>query len=97
MTNRTTLTRAASNSESLRTTVPRSIVKHFGLSEGDSVEWRLHLRESELVIEVSPVKRIAASDSEEQQKVRTRTLAVKMIPQEEGRHEKRRWRIRQKG
>jgi antitoxin component of MazEF toxin-antitoxin module len=52
----TKLTPATSKKESLRTTVPRSIVKQFDLTSEDSLEWKLEVREGELIIVVSPVK-----------------------------------------
>lgn len=36
-----TLTPASSKGKSLRTTVPRFIVRHFGLEEGDKITWDL--------------------------------------------------------
>jgi len=36
---KTILTRANSSSYSLRTTVPKGVVSHFGLKEGDSLLW----------------------------------------------------------
>jgi antitoxin component of MazEF toxin-antitoxin module len=53
----TKLTPAVSKKESLRTTVPRSIVQQFDLTSGDSLEWKLEVRNGELIIIVSPVKR----------------------------------------
>lgn len=35
----TKLTKAASNRQSLRTTVPEEVVKQLELKEGDQVEW----------------------------------------------------------
>ncbi len=35
----TSLTRANKNSESLRTTVPSSVIKQFDLKEGDKLKW----------------------------------------------------------
>jgi bifunctional DNA-binding transcriptional regulator/antitoxin component of YhaV-PrlF toxin-antitoxin module len=75
MADTTVLSRATSNSESLRTTVPRSIVKHFGLREGDTLEWRLEIRSSELTIEVSPVKRTQELKTEGPKGIRKRLLA----------------------
>jgi antitoxin component of MazEF toxin-antitoxin module len=57
MTEVTKLTPATSKKESLRTTVPRSIVKQFDLTSRDSLSWKLEVREGELIIIVSPVKR----------------------------------------
>ncbi|MBC7334507.1 MAG: AbrB family transcriptional regulator [Actinobacteria bacterium] len=60
----TVLTRAASKSNSLRTTVPIFIVKQFDLSEGDMLEWELHVINGELVIIARPVKRGEKSGNE---------------------------------
>ena len=56
MVDKTSLTKAASNSPSLRTTVPATIVKQFGLVEGDQLEWELQAQESKMVITVKPIK-----------------------------------------
>ena len=40
----TKLTPATSKKESLRTTVPRSIVQQFDLTSGDSLDWKLEVR-----------------------------------------------------
>jgi len=50
------LTPATSKKESLRTTVPQSIVKHFSLTSEDSLDWNLEVVRDELVIVVRPVK-----------------------------------------
>lgn len=52
----TYLTKAASKSESLRTTVPMSLVKQFGLTEDDKLDWILKAEGGELVITVKPIK-----------------------------------------
>ncbi len=54
---RTTLTKATSKSNSLRTTVPIFIVKQFGLNEGDMLDWELGVFDGKLSIIVKPVKR----------------------------------------
>lgn len=56
MVDKTTLTKAASNSPSLRTTVPSSVVKQFGLKDGDLLEWVMEAEEKgKLIIKVKPV------------------------------------------
>ena len=55
---KTTLTRASPKTESLRTTVPFSIVKHFGLKEKDELYWRLDIESNDFVIKVKPNKKI---------------------------------------
>ncbi|MGA3291326.1 MAG: AbrB family transcriptional regulator [Candidatus Bathyarchaeia archaeon] len=52
----TYLNKATTKNESLRTTVPRSIVQQFGLTEYDKLEWILKAEGSELIIEVKPQK-----------------------------------------
>ena len=52
----TFLNKSATKSESLRTTVPMSLVKQFGLTEYDKLEWTLKVENGELVIQVKPIK-----------------------------------------
>jgi hypothetical protein len=52
----TNLNKATSKNESLRTTVPRSIIKQFDLTEYDQLEWNLKAEGSELTINVKPIK-----------------------------------------
>jgi bifunctional DNA-binding transcriptional regulator/antitoxin component of YhaV-PrlF toxin-antitoxin module len=52
----TFLNKSATKSESLRTTVPYSIVKQFGLTEYDKLEWSLKVENGELIIQVKPLK-----------------------------------------
>jgi bifunctional DNA-binding transcriptional regulator/antitoxin component of YhaV-PrlF toxin-antitoxin module len=47
---------ATSNRASLRTTVPMSIVKQFGLKSGDMLEWIFEVKNNEIIIVVKPVK-----------------------------------------
>jgi antitoxin component of MazEF toxin-antitoxin module len=54
---RTKLTPAVSKKESLRTTVPRSIVQQLNLTSGDSLDWQIEPREKELVVVVRPIKK----------------------------------------
>jgi antitoxin component of MazEF toxin-antitoxin module len=53
----TKLTPAVSKKESLRTTVPRSIVQQLNLTSGDSLDWQLEVSNGELVVVVRPVRR----------------------------------------
>jgi len=54
----TSLTKAASNSPSLRTTVPATIVKQFQLTENDELEWALVAEsEGKMGIKVTPIKK----------------------------------------
>jgi bifunctional DNA-binding transcriptional regulator/antitoxin component of YhaV-PrlF toxin-antitoxin module len=52
----TNLNKATSTNESLRTTVPSSIVKQFGLTEYDKLEWTMKVENGELIIQVKPIK-----------------------------------------
>jgi bifunctional DNA-binding transcriptional regulator/antitoxin component of YhaV-PrlF toxin-antitoxin module len=52
----TYLTKAASKTKSLRTTVPMSIVKQFGLTEKDKLDWILKAGEGEIIITIKPIK-----------------------------------------
>jgi hypothetical protein len=52
----TNLNKATSKNESLRTTVPRSIIKQFGLTEDDQLEWNLLAEGGQLIIHVKPIK-----------------------------------------
>ncbi len=53
----TNLNKATSKNESLRTTVPRSIIKQFNLTENDQLEWSLKAEDGELLIHVKPIKK----------------------------------------
>jgi len=53
---KTALTKASGRGDSLRTTVPMSIVKQFELEEGDALDWTLKVKNNKLVIEVEPKK-----------------------------------------
>jgi bifunctional DNA-binding transcriptional regulator/antitoxin component of YhaV-PrlF toxin-antitoxin module len=52
----TTIVPATTVSKSLRSTIPSSIVRHFGLSKGDKLRWKLKAQDSKLVIVVEPIK-----------------------------------------
>jgi hypothetical protein len=51
----TNLNKATSKNESLRTTVPRSIIKQFGLTEYDQLDWNLKAEGGDLKIQVVPI------------------------------------------
>lgn len=53
----TTLSKATSGKESLRTTVPMNILKQFNLEAGDRLDWTYEARNNELIIVVRPVKK----------------------------------------
>ncbi len=50
----TKLTRATSKTDSLRTTVPKGIVRQFGLKSGDSLDWKIEARNGDLIIVINP-------------------------------------------
>ncbi|MBD3252267.1 AbrB family transcriptional regulator [Candidatus Pacearchaeota archaeon] len=50
----TTLTKASTKSESLRTTVPAGIVKQFSLKEGDKLDWMLKAEDGKIIIVIKP-------------------------------------------
>ncbi len=51
----TTLSKASTRSESLRTTVPAGIVRQFKFKEGDRLEWEIKPKNRRLIIVVTPV------------------------------------------
>jgi hypothetical protein len=59
----TKLTLAKAKSESLRTTVPMSIVKQFTLHAGDRIGWKIDIKNGELVVIVRPVKNSKGNSS----------------------------------
>ena len=53
----TSLTKANKNSESLRTTVPSSIIKQFDLREGDQLRWRFDTdKKGEIFVKIEPIR-----------------------------------------
>jgi antitoxin component of MazEF toxin-antitoxin module len=52
----TKLNKQTPKSESLRTTIPFSIIKQFGLTEYDELSWSLVVENNELIIKVKPIK-----------------------------------------
>lgn len=50
----TTLNRANNISDSLRTTVPSSIIKHYGLKDGAKLAWTFEARDGDIVVVVRP-------------------------------------------
>lgn len=51
----TTLTKASNKGESLRTTVPMSVVRQFGLEEGSKLQWEFRSNGKRIEIIVSPL------------------------------------------
>ena len=56
MGNITSINKATSKNNSLRTTIPRSIVTQFGLTYQDKLEWILKAEDNKLIIQVKPIK-----------------------------------------
>lgn len=52
----TTLTLATTGKESLRTTVPISIIKNFKLKAGDKLDWTFDIKDGKMIIVVQPIK-----------------------------------------
>jgi antitoxin component of MazEF toxin-antitoxin module len=52
----TTLTKAATQTTSLRTTVPANIVRQFKLSNGDKLDWTLEVQNGKMIIVVKPIE-----------------------------------------
>jgi len=65
---RTTLTKASTKSESLRTTVPAGIVNHFDLKEQDQLDWNIEAKEGKLIILVKPLRQKRLIEYERKQK-----------------------------
>lgn len=47
----------ANKSNSLRVTIPASIVRQFDLKVGDSIEWNIEAQNNSLKILITPVKK----------------------------------------
>jgi len=52
----TTLTKANTKSNSLRTTVPSSVRDHYGLKVGDKIDWHFDTKNDEIIVIVKPIK-----------------------------------------
>jgi bifunctional DNA-binding transcriptional regulator/antitoxin component of YhaV-PrlF toxin-antitoxin module len=52
----TVIGKATSKSDSLRTTVPASVVRQFKIKEGDGLEWNMTVRGGKLIIELRHIK-----------------------------------------
>jgi bifunctional DNA-binding transcriptional regulator/antitoxin component of YhaV-PrlF toxin-antitoxin module len=53
---KTAVVKASSKFDSLRTTIPKSIVNHWGLKEGDILEWNWEVQGGEMVLKVTRSK-----------------------------------------
>lgn len=54
---KTSINKATTNSISLRTTIPQSIVTNFDLEVGDQLDWEIKADKSNLIINVKPIKK----------------------------------------
>lgn len=53
----TSLTKANKTSDSLRTTVPSSVIKQFDLREGDKLRWQFETNKmGEIFVKIDPVR-----------------------------------------
>ena len=53
----TSLTKANKTSESLRTTVPASVIKQFDLMEGDKLRWQFETnKKGEIFVKIEPIR-----------------------------------------
>ena len=53
----TTLSKASSKIESLRTTMPKSIVRFMKLNEGDKIDWDLKAQDNKIILIVTKVEK----------------------------------------
>ena len=53
----TTLSKASSKIESLRTTIPQSIVRFMKLNEGDKIDWDLKAQNNKIILIVTKVEK----------------------------------------
>jgi len=51
-----TLTKATTGKESLRTTVPMSVIKQFKLKAGDKLDWTFEVKDGVLILVVNPIR-----------------------------------------
>jgi len=61
----TSLTKANKTSESLRTTVPSSVIKQFDLREGDKLRWLFETNNKrEIFVKIEPIRRESTEKDE---------------------------------
>jgi len=58
----TVLSRASSKGNSLKTTVPMSIVKHLKLKEKDRLKWEIKPKDNEFLVIVIPLRKSRRKD-----------------------------------
>jgi antitoxin component of MazEF toxin-antitoxin module len=52
----TYIVKAHSKSNSLRTTIPMSIINQFGFKEGDKLSWKIEAEDNSLIIKIKPLE-----------------------------------------
>ncbi len=57
MADKSTLTKASTKSESLRTTVPKAIVSFLKVDIGEVLEWEMEIKNNERIAIVKPVQK----------------------------------------
>jgi len=65
---KTSLTKASSKSDSLRTTVPSGIVSHFDLKEQDQLDWNIEVQEGKLIIVIRPLQQKRLTEYDKRKK-----------------------------
>lgn len=55
---KTTITKASSITNSLRTTVPAGVIQQFNLKNGDQLDWELKADNGNIIVIVKPEKKI---------------------------------------
>jgi bifunctional DNA-binding transcriptional regulator/antitoxin component of YhaV-PrlF toxin-antitoxin module len=53
----TTLSKASSKIESLRTAIPKSLVRFMKLNEGDKLDWDLKAQDNKIILIVTKVEK----------------------------------------
>lgn len=54
---KTTINKASTITNSLRTTVPSSVVNQFNLRDGDKLDWTLKAENGEIIVIVKPERK----------------------------------------
>jgi hypothetical protein len=65
---KTSLTKASTKSDSLRTTVPTGIVSHFDLKEQDQLDWNIEVQDGKLIIIIKPLHQKRITEYEKKQR-----------------------------
>lgn len=57
MTFETKIGRAKSTGDSLKTTIPMTLIKMMGLEYGDKLRWDCEIKDDKLLVNIEPVKK----------------------------------------